>query len=468
MGMMNGDQSSNARRNNAASEIILNGRVWSAVWFLAWPTAINTLIQTAYNIINRMFVGRLPDATPSLAAVGIGGAGLMVQFAVTIGLSIGASALVARFLGAQSYEDADETARQSLILAVIVGAVTALPYVFAAHHLVSLIGAKAEVIPLAAGYTSIVAYSSVPMFIYAITTGLLRSAGDVISPLYAGAAVIALNILFDWLLIFGIGPFPMLGVRGAAVATCISEVAGMLIMLSFLRRSVLRECMNGFVPRLSWFARIMKIGWPVMVQNVMWTSAAVVFVRILAMLPGREATLAQAGYTVAITIESLAFMPGVAFAMAATPLVGQNLGAGRPDRSEHSAWVATGQAVAVMSAVAVMFFTIPAQLARLFTTDTTLIPIIVAYLRINAISEPFLAVNMVLRGALQGAGETRVPAWITFVTSYVIRLPLAWALAVPLGLGSTGAWIGMASSTIISGILVAGWFKLGRWRDTQV
>ncbi|MHB9035841.1 MAG: MATE family efflux transporter [Armatimonadota bacterium] len=466
--MMDRQQPSNARRPNAASEIIINGRVWNAVWYLAWPTAVNTLIQTAYNIINRMFVGRLPDATPSLAAVGIGGAGLMVQFALTIGLAVGASALVARFLGAQQYDDADETARQSLILSVIGGALTALPFVFASHYLVTIIGAKREVIPLAASYTTIIAYSSIPMFLYTTATALLRSAGDVRSPLYAGAAVIAINILFDWLLIFGIGPFPMLGVRGAAIATCISEVAGMLIMLSFLRRSVLGECMSGFVPRPMWFARIMKIGWPAMVQNVLWTSAAVVFIRILAMLPGKEATLAQAGYTVAITIESLAFMPGVAFAMAATPLVGQNLGAGRPDRAEHSAWVATGQSVAVMTAVAIMFFVIPGILARMFTKEIALIPIIVAYLRINAISEPFLAVNMVLRGALQGAGETRVPAWITFFTSYVIRLPLAWALAVPLGLGSTGAWIGMATSTIISGIWVAGWFKWGKWRDTQV
>ncbi|MEN6358000.1 MAG: MATE family efflux transporter [Armatimonadota bacterium] len=458
----------NARRPNAASEIIISGRVWSAVWYLAWPTAVNTIIQTAYNIINRMFVGRLPDATDALAAVGIGGAALMVQFAFTIGLSVGASALVARFLGAQQYSDADETTRQSLILSVVGGVVTAIPLMLWPHYLVSLIGAKDGVIGLSGSYSAIVAYSSIPMFLYMTITSVLRSAGDVRSPLYAGAAVIAINVLFDWLLIFGIGPFPMLGVKGAAISTGISRIFGMVIMFWFLRRSVLRESMSHFKPHMGWFARIMRIGWPAMIQNVLWTSAAVVFIKILAMLPGYQGTLAQAGYTVAITIESLAFMPGAAFGMAATPLVGQNLGAGRLDRAEHSAWIATWQAVAIMSAVAAVFIAAPGYLARMFTQEASLIPIIVAYLRINAVSEPFLAVNMVLRGALQGAGETRIPAWITFFTSYVIRLPLAWALAVPLGMGSTGAWIGMATSTVISGIWVASWFKWGDWRQIQI
>ena len=458
----------NARLPNAASEIILSGRVWRAVWYLAWPTAVNTLIQTAYNIINRMFVGRLPDATPALAAIGISGSVLMVQFALTIGMSVGASALVARFLGAKQYDDADETARQAIILSVLGGIISAVPFIIWPHHLIWLIGGKGDVITLGASYTAIVAWSSIPMFLYMTITSVLRSAGDVRSPLYAGAIVIAINILFDWLLIFGIGPLPMLGVNGAAISTGISRVVGMVIMFRFLQRSVLRNSVSHFRVHMGFFARIMRIGWPAMIQNVLWTSAAVVFIRILGMLPGREATLAQAGYTVAISIESLAFMPGAAFGMAATPLVGQNLGAGRADRAEHSAWVATWQSMAIMSAVAVMFLAIPGYLARMFTQEAKLIPIIVAYLRINAFSEPFLAVAMVLRGALQGAGQTRIPAWITFATNYVIRLPLAWALAILLGLMSTGAWIGMASSTIISGIWMAAYFKLGNWRDTQV
>ncbi len=455
------------RRNNA-TDIIVTGHVWSAVWYVAWPTAINTLILTAYNLINRAFVGRLPNAEEALAAVGIGGAALMLQFALTVGISVGTSALVARFIGAEQFDDADEATGQSLGLSVIGGVISAVPLVAAAYPIVVAVGAHGDVAPLAAAYTAIIGWFSIPFFVYFIAQAALRSAGDVRSPLYAGAATIIVNILFDYLLIFGVGPFPQLGVQGAAYATGISRIAGMLITLWFLRRSVLRAAFVHMWPRWHWFARILRIGWPAVLQNFVWTGANAGFLRILGELPGALATASQAAYTVAISIESIAFMPGVAYSMAATPLVGQNLGAGKPDRAMHTAWVATGQAVAIMSLVAVAFVVIPEWLALAFTKEQTVVPLIVSYLMINALSEPFLALGMVLRGALQGAGETRVPFWLSVLTLWVIRLPLTWALAIPFGLGATGAWIAMSGSTVLSGIVIAYYFKLGRWREVKV
>ncbi len=166
------------RRRNHASEIITSGPVWSAVWYLAWPTAINTIIQTAYNIINGIFVGRLHNSTDALAAIGIGGAVLMLQFGLMVGLSAGTSALVARFLGAVQYEDAEEVTRQSLILSVAGGLITGLPLVFFSAPIARLIGAQGSVVSLTGDYVSVIAWFSVPMFLYMTVTSALRSSGD--------------------------------------------------------------------------------------------------------------------------------------------------------------------------------------------------------------------------------------------------------------------------------------------------
>jgi putative MATE family efflux protein len=278
--------------------------------------------------------------------------------------------------------------------------------------------------------------------------------------------VIALNVLLDWLLIFGIGPFPSLGVRGAAIATSVSRLVGTILIFGFLARSALSGSISHFRVHWGWFGRILKIGWPAALQNLLWTTAFAGFIRVLACLP--RATSAQAALTVAGAIEAVAFMPGIAYSIAATPLVGQNLGAGKPKRAEHSAWVATAQAAAIMSLVAVLFVTIPRQLALLFTDKASVVPLIVSYLRINAISEPFLAIGMVMRGALQGAGETRIPAWVAFITNWAVRLPLAWLLAIYLGYGAPGAWIAMCVTTILSGLILIGWFVWGNWRNLEV
>ncbi len=457
-----------SRRRSAASELITSGPVWSAVWHLAWPTAVNTLIMTAYNVINGVFVGRLPNAEQALAAIGIGFAALMIQFALTIGIGAGTSALVSRFIGAEQYENADEATGQSLVLSVICAILSGVPIVVLARPIVAAIGAQGPVIPLAAGYAAIIAWFSIPGFIYFIAQAALRSTGDVKSPLYAGAATICLNVLLDWLLIFGIGPFPMLGVRGAAVATGTSRVVGMVVSLWFLRRSILRPSFRRLWPHWGWFARILNVGWPATLQNLIFAGANVVFLRILALMGTSQATAAQAALTVGMRIESVAFMPGLAYMTAAVPLVGQNLGAENPDRAEHCAWVATGQAVAIMATVGVAFFVVPRWLTTLFTSDAAVVPLAVLYLQINAVSEPFIALGLVLRGALQGAGETRAPAWISFVTLWVIRLPLAWALTVGLGYGAVGAWIAMSGTTILSGLMILRWFTWGNWRTVRV
>lgn len=454
------------KQRDDANAIITTGKISSAVWYLAWPTIINTLILTAYQFVNRIFLGHIPDSATAQAAIGIGDRALMVQFAVMVSLSVGTSALVARSLGAGNRGDAEEATRQSLILCALGAALSTVPLVIWATPLVTAIGAAPGVVPVAADYTAIVAIFSVPSFIWTIITAALRASGDVRSQLYVGGAMIALNILLDWLLIFGVGPFPRLEVRGAAIATGISRVIATVLIVWVLKRSVLRGALTNMKLHLAWLRRILNIGWPASVQNFIWTFTGMAFLRILAVLP--NATEAQAALTVGLTIESLAFMPGMAYSMAAAPLVGQNLGAGRVDRAERSAWVATWQAVALMSFVGFFFLVVPELFAEAFTTNTAVAGLIVLYLRINAFAQPAQAIGFVLRGALQGAGDTRVPTWIMLFSILIVRLILAWVLITHFKVGVIGAWIAMAVSASLPGLLTAIWFKRGNWKTLNI
>lgn len=182
-----------------------------------------------------------------------------------------------------------------------------------------------------------------------------------------------------------------------------------------------------------------------------------------------EGTAAVAALTVGVQAESLAFMPGFAFSIAATSMVGQNLGANQPQRAEHSGWVSAGQGAVVMGLMGATFFVYAEQFARLFTDSPEVIALAALYLKINAVSEPFLALGMILTGALQGSGETRLPAVITFISMWLIRIPLTWLLALsPMGFGAVGGWVGMAVTTIIGGLLTTAYFKWGAWRGIQV
>lgn len=460
------------QRRNDATALITDGSIWRAVWFLAWPSAINNITGAAYGFINAAFLGHLAnqgEATNSLAAAGIAGNSIHLQFAFVMGLSAGTAALVSQSMGAGKHDDAEQAARQSLIVAVLAGIITGVPLALLGGPIAVLAKAAPDVVPLAAAYTAIIAWtSSIPWFIYMLSLVILRSQGDALSPFYTGVAMISLNIVFDWLLIFGVGPFPRLGISGAAWATAISRIAAMVMALYFLRRSSLGGALTKLRLDFSWIRRALVIGWPASIQSLIMTAAGFAFIRILGLLPAAEKTAAQAAYTVAMRIEAISFMPGVAYSTAATPLVGQNLGAGKPDRAARSAWVAAGQAVAVMAFVGALFLMIPRTLAAPFNPEPMVLPMIVSYLVINSFSQPFLALNMVLRGALQGAGDTLVPMLIILGSLWVVRIPLQWFLAIHLKMGAPGAWWAMSITASLAGILMAFWFKFGGWQEKRI
>lgn len=446
--------------------MLTSGSVWRAVWFLAWPSILANVFQTAYGIVNIILVGRL--GTEAIAAVGFGNVVLFLQFSALIGISVGTTALVARFFGANTRSDADHVTRQSIILGLVGSILTAAPLMIFARPIMLLLNAQPDVVPLAAGYMNIILLSSPMLFIMVVVMAAFRGAGDALTPLYIVAITTVINIVAAWLLIFGIGPFPALGVFGAAWATVLSRVVAIALSHAYLARSPLAQSLKGgWKPDYQWFSRILKVGVPAAFQALLRTFGFSIYYGII----GRtaQATAAIAALTVGLQAESLAFMPGFAFSIAATSLVGQNLGANQPQRAEKSGWISAGQGVLIMSLMGVAFFVYAEQFVRIFTDAPDVLPLAVLYLRIQAVTQPFLALGMVLTGALQGAGETRIPAFLTLITMWIIRIPLTWWLAVSPGeLGAVGGWIGMAVTTVIGGILTTAYFKWGKWRTVQV
>jgi putative MATE family efflux protein len=281
------------------------------------------------------------------------------------------------------------------------------------------------------------------------------------------AGVNVLAVVMDYSLILGAGPFPRLGVLGAAMSSNIARTGGCLASLYCLARSPLRDSLRwGGGPSLAWFQRTLSIGMPTAVQTLLRTVGSMTFVSILGRLP--DSSTAVAALTIGVRTEAISFMPGLAFSAAATSMVGQNLGARQPERAEDSAWVCVKQAAAIMCAVGAAFFFLSRPIARCFTTDPAIVAYTAAYLRANGVAQPMLAFGMVLSGALQGAGETKVPAWVTFATMWGVRLPASYVVALVLGLGAPGAWWTMTASAVLYGLIIIGIFRRGKWRTREV
>jgi putative MATE family efflux protein len=301
----------------------------------------------------------------------------------------------------------------------------------------------------------------------AIVNAAFRAIGDAKTPLVIVVVMTTINVIGDYATVFGNFPVPGLGVRGIALAAVFSSAIGATIAVWRLSKSPLKESLSRLFPlRFDLMRRVIDIGVPSALQRWSWAAAVFVLFFILSRCP--NPTEALASWTIGMRIEGLLFMPVMALSLAISSIVGQNLGARRLKRAYQAGWHVSWIGITMMFLLATPMFIFAPELAKIMSNDIKTIAYTVDYIRINAIAEPFLALGMVLSGALQGAGDTRSPMWISIVSNWIVRLPLAWLLALTLHLGPRGAWISMSVSVLMTAVLITWKYQSRTWIKQRV
>jgi putative MATE family efflux protein len=443
---------------------ITSGRLSASVWRLALPTVMTTLLQTANWTFDMFFLKSF--GTTSQAAVGTSGQFMFMVASAIMAVTTGSTALVARFTGARDVKQASQAAKQSIVLG-FVGSLFLVLFLFATMRpALVLLGLKPDVRQVGIPYLTILTVFLPFGIMLFICTAIFRGLGNMWTPLWISGTVDVLNIALDYTLIYGLGPFPRLGVNGAALASSLSRVVGVCLCFLFLRRTDVWRHPSTWRPQWNWFRRILHIGTPAAFHDVLSSLARFAFVRILAMTP--QATTAIAASVIGIRIESWAFMPAFAFSMAATTMVGQNLGARQYERAQRAGWHCAGQCAALLTLVALPLVLLPGALMRVFSTEDAVIGLGISYLIWNGLAEPIIGVGMVLTGALRGAGDTAYPLWISMISMWGIRVGCGAVFCLLLGYGAHAAWPVMFFSMLVYTALVALRFKSGKWRSIKV
>ena len=450
---MTGTARSSAPGSRAAQLALLSPN--RAAFELAWPGIIEQLIRASGQVVVFGFIGHL--GAVAIAAVGAALQFTFFLFPVFNALSIGTIALVSRRMGEGEPEAAADVVRQSLVLGAGLGVATGALFAVFARPLLGLIGAAPEVADLGAPYLAIVGGLNVFQTISIIGVSAMRAAGDARTPMWLSAAGSAFVVPGTYLLVTVAG----LGIIGAAYAQVAISIAFTIATVALLwhGRAGLRIAGGSWALRGDRLRTLASISGYSAMESLLFSLG----ILALGVLVFRLGTTAYAAHQIVSQLETLSFLPCIGFSAAAASLVGQSLGRGEPERAMRSGWAATRMAVVWTTGAGVLLAAFPAVFIGLFTSDATVIAAGVGALIVVGFAQPAQAVNFAIAGGLRGAGDTRFTLAATIVNWLVIRLPLAYLLAFPLGLGLAGIWLGvLIDNAVRAGILMLR-FRSGRW-----
>ncbi len=434
-----------------------------AIVLLAVPMMLELVMESTFGLVDIFFVGKL--GPPAIAAVGLTGSVIIVVFAIVMGLSMGTTATVARRIGEGNHEAAALAAWQAILAGVIGAVPVSLAGYFLAPKLLHWMGAT-EAIQAGYHYTAILFAGSITIFLLFLNNAIFRGAGNAVVAMRALWLANLLNMALDPLLIFGIGPFPELGLMGAAIATTIGRGTGVAYQLFTLFRghgniAIKRSSMRWDGPIFWSLLRISVTG---MVQFFVATAAWLGLTRIIALFG--EPVLA--GYTLTLRLIHVAILPSWGVSNATATLVGQNLGANRPDRAERAVILTGFLNFAMLGCIASVFWYFAEPLVRVFTSDSAVVANGVQSLKILSTGYIFSGFSMVFGQAFNGAGDTATPAWVNFLCYWCWQLPLGYALAKPLGIGVMGVYSAVVISGATWGVIGYILFRRGSWKEHKI
>lgn len=440
------------------------GSIRRSIFLLAIPMILEMMMESIFAVVDIAFVSRV--SVNAVATIGLTESVVTLIYALAIGLSMAATAVVARRVGEGDLEGARTAAAQAIILGVAIGVIIGIFGWQYAREILSLMGGADDLVDEGYGYTRLLIGGNVVIVLLFLINAIFRGAGDASIAMWALVLSNGLNLVLDPIFIFGLGPVPAYGVTGAAMATNIGRGTAVLFQLYVLFygagriRLVLKDMRLKFT--VMW--NLLRISLGGIAQFLIGTSSWIFLMRLMSEF-GSEVL---AGYTIAIRVMMFTFLPAWGMSNAASTLVGQNLGAAKPGRAEASVWK-TGKYNAVfMLMVSLVYLFFADSIIALFTSHSEVIELGGLCLQVVASGYLFYAYGMVLTQAFNGAGDTGTPTRINFVTFWIFQLPFAYVAAITLELGPLGVFLAITAAEILLSLISIWWFRKGHWKTTEV
>lgn len=440
------------------------GHVGQAVILLAVPMVLEMSMESLFAVVDVFFVARL--GADAVATVGLTESMLAIVYTVALALGIGATALVARRIGEKDEEGAAQAAVQAILLGIVLAGAIGLFGALQARWLLKMMGATPAMIEQNSGYTVVMLGGNATVTLLFLINAIFRGAGDAAVAMRMLWVANAINLVLDPCLIFGWGPFPEMGVTGAAVATNIGRGTAVIVQMRVLlgghhRVRVVRRHLR-MMPSVMW--SVLRLSGPGFVQILIDTSSWIGLVRVLATF-GSDA---MAGYTIGIRTVIFAILPAWGVSNAAATMVGQALGAKKPERAAEAVWTAGRYNMYFLGGLGLIFLVCAPYIVAVFTDEPAIATHAVACLRIVSTGFVFFAYGLVFTQAFNGAGDPWTPTWINLACFWIWQIPLAWLLAIHWGLGPVGVYwaitIAFSTLAVVSAIV----FRRGTWKNARV
>jgi putative MATE family efflux protein len=441
------------------------GSIKKAIVLLSIPMILELSFESVFAVVDMFFVGKL--GANAIATVGLTELTLTIVYSMAIGLSTAATAVVARRIGEKNPDAAAHAGMQSLLISLIVTVVISVLGLVFAPDILKLMGGSEEVVRDGTVFTRVMLGGSIAIILLFLINGIFRGAGDASMAMRSLWIASILNIVLCPLLINGYGPFPELGLKGAAIATVIGRSTGVLYQCYYLFKG------NGIIKikahHFKWDPPVIKtlteVAWPATLQFIIQSGSWIALGILVAKTGGTDAT---AGYQVAIRNVVFFILPAWGLSNAAATLVGQNLGAGHPDRAEKSVLLATKYNAIFMAAVMLLFLFFASPIISIFTNEPEVHRYGTLALRIIGSGYIFYGIGMVMIQALNGAGDTKTPTWLNLFGFWLFQIPLALLLSVTFDMGPTGAFWGVPIAETAIAIAAYILFKKGNWKKVKV
>jgi putative MATE family efflux protein len=469
-------QTNNSRKANYIYSIIkqslrgdahdyTSGSIRLAIVLLAIPMILELSLESVFAVVDMFFVGKL--GANAIATVGLTESSITIVYSIAIGLSTAATAVVARRIGEKDPEAAAHAGMQSLLVAVILTAIITTAGIFFAPDILRIMGAQPEVVKDGAVFTRIMLGGSLAIMLLFLINGIFRGAGDAAMAMRSLWIASLLNIILCPLLIYGAGPIPAFGLKGAAIATTIGRTCGVLYQCYHLFKGdgIIKVKASHFKWDTTVLRTLVEVAWPATMQFIIQSGSWIVLSVLVATTGGTDAS---AGYQIAIRNVVFFILPAWGLSNAAATLVGQNLGAKEPERAEKSVWLTMRYNIYFMAFVMLLFLFFAGPIVRIYTHDPAVMKYAILSLQVFGSGYIFYGIGMVAMQALNGAGDTTTPTWINLIGFWFFQIPLAWLLAKTFGWGPTGAFVAIPIAETF--IAAAGYyyFRKGKWKQVRV